>query len=133
MSLIINASAQADFDAEGVDQTSVMSYFNMLMTSLVSAAQLEELSFDSSDPSMPSWINLDCSEEWTATYDDSLSKVNQSNIDKLNIQSFSMISNLFYLTQNAPLSRQDIIDQLTETLSSFYNTAVDLYFAAMQE
>ena len=132
MSLIINEQAVSDFTSESVDSNTVMYLFNDLIGNLNSIAVLTVLTFDENDPSMPTWLNSQSQTIWKTYYDGMLNATNDSNIDRLNTQCFSDISSLFYVTNGKSLSRQDVIDQLTSTLSAYDNAAVNSFFASIQ-
>lgn len=134
MSLIINPSALADFQSDGVDTQAVLTYFNVMISALSSVVELAAMSFDNvQDPNMPSNLNSDCQIEWTAQYEIYLTDLNDSKIANLNILSFSNIVSLFDATPSDSASRADVVEQLESTLQIYPNTAVSAFLVSMQE
>lgn len=123
MALLINSQAIADFVSEGVDPSAVMTLFSSVTSFLNTIATLSQNDFTGQiDDSMPSDLSAECQALWGLTYVDGLEKTNQSAIDTTQLSVYRCIASLFSLTVGVSVSRQDVIDQLTYTLTAYGNT-----------
>ena len=132
MSVIINTQALSDFASEGVNTTTMMNLLTTFVSCLGSVQTLEAITYDKTDPDMPTTLSDACKTEWSTQYNIYLQNANTSSISSLDIQCFSCITLLFDLTSSAPLSRQDVIDQITSTLTGYSNTVVEDFFISIQ-
>ena len=123
MALIINTTAQQNFEDEGVSIPSVTSKFSTILNLSKQLYSLENTAVsDLVDPNCPTDIPAAAQTDWNEEYTVQFKCDIASSIASCQLSVFGIMYSLFDVTKNAAKSRQDVIDQLTATLTSYNNT-----------
>jgi len=130
--LIINEQVQSDFLSENVSESTVLGYFSTLSTLLSSWVIYSARSYVSStDPDIPEDLPTTAVTEWNDCYIEYMTASNNTLVSNATLSALRQVYNLFEITNDAPLSRTNIEDQLTQMLPLYGNAEVSEFFASM--
>jgi len=122
MALIINSVAISNFSNEGVSTESILSLFSNLVKRCDEINVLESIDFSTYTQDTPDNLTASARTLWVDEYQLKCQCKAASDIASKQLNVFFLISKMFEYTENTTDSRQDVIDQLTSTLTGYSNT-----------
>lgn len=122
MALIMNEEALSNFKSENVSSSDIVMYFSKIVQYNDAIYAIEKTDFDNKkDGDMPENIAANAQTCWQDEYKMGLKCKAAFDVTEYQLNIFSSIVNLLDMTENKKLSRNDVLDQLTSTLTSYDN------------